>query len=73
MNRFDLEQHIMKTWGLVDDMKDLAIQIESREMTPHLVINILNGLAELYQGRFEVLFDEFEAMIQRELDYKLEK
>lgn len=51
-DRFDFEQGIMSCWGLIDDMKLLV----KREATPE----DFDALAQVYQHKFEELFEQFE-------------
>jgi len=55
-DRFDLEQGIMQCWNMVDDVKLLA----QRGAAP----KDFEGVAQLYQHKFEELFAQFEAGIQ---------
>ena len=59
--RFDLEQEIMHCWNIVDDINLIyTTHLDKRELTPDELANILIGLKELYQLKFETLFDTFE-------------
>ena len=57
-DRFDLEQNIIKCWGIIDDLK------EARSMDE--VVAIQN----YYEVRFEVLWRTFEELLA---NYKLTK
>ena len=59
--RFDLEQQIMQCWCVVDDIRVVLSKIndmndDKREVT-------LEGLASLYDVKFDVMFNTFEKMI----------
>ena len=59
--RFDLEQQIMQFWCVVDDIRVVLSKIndmddDKREVT-------LEGLASLYDVKFDVMFNTFEKMI----------
>ena len=52
MDRFDLEQEIMKCWSVVEDM-----QISHEK-------DYIEALALVYQAKFEHLFSVFEQVIK---------
>ena len=63
VDRFDLEQHIMKCWNVTDDV-DLAYRsIMDKDMSTDSVANLLLGIKTIYDLRFEELFAQFEKMI----------
>jgi hypothetical protein len=51
-DRFDLEQGIMQCWNMIDDVKLLV----KRGAPPE----DFDGVARLYQHKFEELFAQFE-------------
>jgi hypothetical protein len=61
-NIFDLEQSIMKCWNVVDDLDLLYKQSMDRQkpFTEDEWANLLLGMKELYQLKFEECFSEFE-------------
>lgn len=66
---FDLEQAIMQCWGVVDDIdmiyKHIGDSAEFERMsTTHQdkIMNLLLGISELYQLKFDVLWNEFTAI-----------
>ena len=63
-NRFDFEQEIMGCWGIVEEMRTLNEGVLERGLTPDQVSNILSGMTELYQLKFEILFDTFENLVR---------
>lgn len=63
-DRFDLEEKIMSAWAVVDDIKLLFRRHCETQMTCDQVDNCLMGMAEIYQARFEELFESFEKMIR---------
>jgi len=66
-NRFELEQQIMDCWHIVDDLKVLSeATIENDDMTMDKVSNITIGLEQLYQLKFEKLFELFEENIRQQ-------
>lgn len=62
-DRFDLEQQILDCWRVVDDLKTLG-DVYDREHTDDQVLNILIGVTELYDQKFNKLFETFEACIK---------
>ena len=62
-NRFDFEQEIMGVWNIIEELKVLHEGVLERDLTRDQISNILLGLGEIYQLRFEVLFDTFETMV----------
>jgi hypothetical protein len=63
--RFQLEQQIMNCWNVVDDLYTLFEEVcENDELTQDQISNILLGLKELYQLKFEKLFRQFEQSIK---------
>jgi hypothetical protein len=76
-DRFDLEDDIMKCWNVTEDL-DMVLErvLDSpkfKNMPPELadkIANLLIGMKELYEMRFERLWETFESMIKdRKLDY----
>jgi hypothetical protein len=69
--QFDLEQGIMNCWNVCEDMKILAENIlESKTVDRDKVVNILLGMTELYQLKFEKTFSDFEATLRYFHDQK---
>lgn len=63
-NRFDLEEDIMSAWGIIEDLKTLSTGVMERDLDQDKIANILIGLEQLYELKFEKLWDTFEAMIR---------
>lgn len=70
-DRFDLEEQIMKCWNVVDDVNDLYEHIgdssEFVDMPPKYVDKVMNkllGVKELYDMRFQKLWDVFDNMLK---------
>ena len=63
MNRFDLEQDIMKCWNVTDDIDLLYRQIMEKDISKDDIANVLLGMKTLYGMRFDELFNHFEGMI----------
>jgi hypothetical protein len=66
INRFDLEQDIMKAWNIVDDIKLLneMIMDGAVPLTEDQICNILIGMEHIYELRFNKLFSTFEKCIK---------
>ena len=69
MKIFDLEQQIMNCWHVVDDVDLLACNILDTEKWSNLpakeadeLFNILFGIKNVYEQRFQQLWDTFEAV-----------
>lgn len=64
VDRFDLEQQIMKCWNVTDDI-DLLYRTyyNSDTMSKDEVANFLLGIQTIYNSRFEELFDTFTKLI----------
>lgn len=60
MNIVDLEQQIMDCWLVVDDLRTAA---SLEPMNEDKIMNILLGMAELYEIKFEKLFSGYEQVI----------
>ena len=62
VDRFDLEDAIMKAWRTTDDIK--AFYTSAEHMDEDQVINALMGLEIFAEMRFNELWDTFEQCIQ---------
>ena len=66
--RFELEQEILDCWHIVDDVNMLYEAVMDRDLTKDQIANVLLGLYQLYQLKFERTFETFETCIyNREL------
>lgn len=62
--QFDLEQQIMGCWNIVEDLNTLYSSVmEDGSLTKDKIANILLGLADLYQIKFDKTFSTFEELI----------
>lgn len=59
-DQFDYEQQIMSCWNITSDMKDLSEEILEGNLSKDQIGNVLIGLEQLYNIRFEKLFRIFE-------------
>lgn len=62
-NRFTLEEKILDCWRIIDDLETLG-RVYDREHTEDEILNILIGVTQLYDQRFNELFDTFEQCIK---------
>ena len=64
--RFDLEEGIMKCWNITDDLQLLLEQYldGDKPMSEDEMANILIGLIELYNIKFDKTFKIFESLIR---------
>lgn len=57
----DLEEKIMNCWNVVDDIEALSAD---RRIKDDRVMNVLIGMAELYQVKFENLWNTYEVALR---------
>jgi len=62
-SRFDLEQEIMSCWNVVDELKLLLDRWDS--ITEDEKLNIIIGLSNLYNLKFDVMFNTFENCVRQ--------
>lgn len=71
--RFDFEQEIMNCWKVVDDLDVVRHALLEQDADTDRIDNMLLGLAELYQVKFDIMFKTFESLVsRRELDRGLD-
>lgn len=61
-NRFDMEQQIMTCWSICEDLDTLMEGVMEHDMSQDRITNALLGMKELYQLKFDKLWDQFESM-----------
>jgi uncharacterized protein YfkK (UPF0435 family) len=61
---FDLEQQIMTCWQITEDLKVLNEGVLEKDLTTDEISNILMGLTNLYELKFQKLFEYFEQSIK---------
>ena len=61
-DRFDLEQGIMQCWNVCDDIQ-LALDSWDN-LDEDAKLNYLIGLKQMYQMKFERLWNGFEAVVR---------
>ena len=63
-DRFDFEQQIMSCWNITTDLKDLNEGVLESNLSKDQISNALIGIEQLYELRFNKLFQQFETLIQ---------
>jgi len=63
IDRFDLEQNILKCWSVTEDINLLYENVMEKELTKDQIANALLGIHQLYEMKFEKLWDTFETLI----------
>ena len=61
-DRFDLEQQLLECWRITDDIKTVLKITEAEDIDR--TQNALIGLREIYEQKFNDLWDTFEIMIR---------
>ena len=62
---FELEQSILNCWSITDDLRVVSEKIfEDQKIDRDQAHTILNGIAALYEIKFEKCFNDFEKMLQ---------
>jgi uncharacterized membrane-anchored protein len=64
-DRFDFEQQLINTWGILDEIKELDKNVlegklDGSKMTLDEIANFLAGLESIYSMKFEQLWHDFE-------------
>lgn len=65
-DRFDFEQQIMDCWRVTADIDLVATMISNTNMSAKdqdKFMNVLIGMKELYNARFDALFHTFETLV----------
>ena len=64
MKQFDLEQEIMHCWNITTDLEHLFEELcEGEKMSTDRMSNIILGMKELYEIKFNKLFRAFEEFV----------
>jgi hypothetical protein len=65
VDRFDLEQQILKCWNVTEDVDLLYRNLLDgpKEMTTDEIANALLGIQTLYEMKFNELFNTFEKLV----------
>jgi hypothetical protein len=59
-DRFDFEQQLQNCWRVTDDIGDLSQGLMDHNLTTDQTVNALNGLQQMYEIKFNKLWDLFE-------------
>jgi hypothetical protein len=70
MNNFDFEQNLLKCWCVTDDIDTLCRGVLENNLTTDQIANTLLGMKELYELRFNTLFENFEGMLKEQQQAK---
>lgn len=62
MDRFDFEQCIMNAWNITDDLQLIYENLLENDMSSDEVANVILGLKNLYQMKFDKLWNGFESL-----------
>lgn len=65
-DRFDLEQQILECWNVTNDIKHVTEYVLDAPLEPNRedkISNMLIGIEELYNLKFQKLFETFEQLI----------
>jgi len=61
-DRFDFEQQIQKCWLVTEDIYELAEGVLEHNLTSDQITNVLFGMKEMYELKFNKLWDMFESV-----------
>jgi hypothetical protein len=59
-NRFDFEQDIMRVWNITEELDTITKGVLEYDWSKDQIANALIGVKEIYDLKFNQLFDEFE-------------
>lgn len=62
-DRFDLEQSILQCWNVTSDIDLLMENVLESDMTKDQIANVLLGIKELYELKFQKCFNTFEHLL----------
>lgn len=75
MRKFDsfgMEQKLMDCWNICEDLDTLLEGVLDYGMSTDNISNVLLGLKDLYQVKFEQLWAHFESMVAENIAKKQE-
>ena len=67
---FDLEQKIMECWNITGDLKYLLEAVMEHDASRDEIANVLLGLEQLYEMKFNSLFLTFEVFLKEYYLYR---
>jgi hypothetical protein len=59
---FDLEQDILKCWNMVDDVKEILVDLRNGVMSAEDAVQALEAYTMVYQNRFDRTFRRYETV-----------
>ena len=62
-DRFDLEQAIMACWNVTQDIDLVYENVMEKDMATDQIANALLGMNQLYEMKFNKLWDIFEQLV----------
>lgn len=63
VDKYDLEQGIMKCWNVTEDIDIVYKNVMEKDMSTDDIANALLGLKTLYEMKFDELFSTFETLV----------
>lgn len=66
-DRFDLEEGIMDCWSITKDIEHLNKAVLEYDLTKDQISNVLTGLVELYNIKFDSTFNTFSDLIKKKV------
>ena len=65
---YELEPHIMDCWSVCNDLESVFKQVGNGERVPteDEMMNVLIGINQLYQWKFEQLFFKYEQILREQ-------
>ncbi len=65
---YELEPHIMDCWSVCNDLESVFKQVGDGERVPteDEMMNVLIGINQLYQWKFEQLFFKYEQILREQ-------
>ena len=69
---YELEPHIMDCWSVCNDLESVFKQVGNGERVPteDEMMNVLIGINQLYQWKFEQLFFKYEQIQKAQREHK---
>lgn len=67
-NRFDLEDDILNCWNIVSDLRTLSEAVCNQTLNTDKIANILIGLEQLYDIKFNKAFCTLEQLIHSQFN-----
>ena len=61
---YDLEPMILDCWRVCDDLEVVFKQVGDDEPTEDELMNALIGMQQVYQWKFEQLFNKYEEVLR---------